>query len=108
MRQSAELAVAAPSVVAHRLTQMARAGMRPGPADHAEMQRMTTEKLMAFQQGWMAMWIEAMRWPWTIMSGGMGGLGSLTPWVRMASAGLTPVHRTATANARRLGRRRGR
>ncbi len=111
IRQSTELAVAAPAVVAHRLTQMARAGLAPGPADHAELQRMTLEKVAAFQQGWMAMWLEAWRWPWSLWSHGLPGArpprgSAWEPWLRVAAAGLAPVHRKATANARRLGRRR--
>ncbi|WP_207455706.1 phasin family protein [Azospirillum sp. SYSU D00513] len=43
-----------------------------------------------------------------MMMGGMAaGLRLAEAWSAVASAGLAPVHRTVSANARRLGRERG-
>ena len=122
-RDVAELAVAAPTVVAHRLARIAA-------ADHPEMHRMGAEKVAAFWESWAAMgwqvvalqqrsWIafQAACWrnawfpwaawrpetePWT---------GTAEVWQRnllqIAQHGLAPVHRRALANARRLGQPRG-
>ena len=52
--QTAELALAVPQVVAHRVTRLALAGARPSRRDQAEFQRMVQEKQVAFSQAWMA------------------------------------------------------
>src|SRR5687767_7245116 len=44
----AELAIAAPQVVAVRTARMLAAGVNPGAADRAEFSRMGTEKVQAF------------------------------------------------------------
>ena len=49
-RQATDLAVAAPQVVAHRLTRMAMAGANPSARDRREFTRMVSEKQTAFQQ----------------------------------------------------------
>ena len=73
----------------------ARAGHNPSVRDRKEFALMGTEKMQAAAQSWTGMF------------------AALAPlqaqWARIALAGLAPVHRTATANARRLHRgRRGR
>lgn len=99
----AELAIAAPQVVAHRLAH----------ADATERSRMVHEKIAAFGQGWAALWLR----------GVMSQQAIATAWWRamwmpfqrngvpaalhgaalgMAAAGLAPVRRTAVANAKRL------
>jgi hypothetical protein len=81
---------------------------------------MFTEKTSAFSQAWMASWA-AMYWaPWQVAlevlragAGFGGGTYALAPvrraWRRqgwgIAGSWLAPVHQTAVANARRLGRR---
>lgn len=121
-RQYAELAFAAPQVIAHRTARMAAAGATPNARDAAEFTRMFTEKTNAFTQAWIASWT-AMYWaPWKVamdLFAAGAGLGrgqavTFDPLARawrkqgwgIAGAGLAPVHRAAVANARRLGRRR--
>ena len=54
-RQAAELAVAVPQVIAHRLTRLALAGPAPSARDRREFQRMGAEKAAAFAESWNAM-----------------------------------------------------
>ena len=53
--KSAELALAVPQVVAHRLTRMAIAGPKLSKRDQKEFQRMVAEKKNAFTESWIAM-----------------------------------------------------
>jgi len=120
-RQNIELAWAAPQVIAHRTARMMAAGTTPGARDTREFTRMFTEKTSAFSQAWIASW-SALCWaPWHVAlevlragaGAGRGGSAALDPLWRawrqqgwgIAGSGLAPVHRTAMANARRLGRR---
>lgn len=117
-QQSAELAMAVPQVVGHRVTRMALAGGQPSPRDQREFQRMVDEKSAAFAESWQAMGAAALRanqqlaltmWSscWTPWS-----KSSATPqaaarrWQQAAmgvlGTGLAPVHRRAVANAKRL------
>lgn len=123
--KAAELAIAAPQVVAIRTARMLAAGAHPGAADRAEFSQMKTEKVQAFWESMFAMGAQlaktnqeyarttALQWCrlWT------------TPWLgayrpasqataslpramsKLAEAALTPVHKRATANARRLKRK---
>ena len=54
-RQAAELAVAVPQVIAHRLTRLALAGPAPSARDRQEFRRMGAEKAAAFAESWNAM-----------------------------------------------------
>lgn len=118
-RQHAELAWAAPQVIAHRTARMLRAGATPGARDTAEFTRMFTEKASAFSQAWMASCMALWWAPWQVamelLQGGAGMATGKLPhealwraWHRqgwgIAGSGLAPVHRTAVANARRLRR----
>jgi hypothetical protein len=119
-RKSSELAAAVPQIVAHRVTRMFMAGPTPSARDQTEFNRMIEEKHQAFSDAWSAMSAQAivanqalfltlwhtLCYPW--LGGGAtpvaiasqmhsAGLGVL-------NKGLTPVHRTAVANARRLAR----
>jgi hypothetical protein len=121
-RHAAELAVAVPFVVAHRLARLAAAGHRPTARDRREFRRMVDEKGPAFAASWLAMWAEGWRlqqqlawsfartwWaPWLGTSARGPGADRLVrdSLMRAWGAGLAPLHRAATANARRLGRRR--
>ena len=93
-----------------RTARMLSAGVNPSARDRRELERMGTEKVLAFWESMNAMGLEMARaqqqyallalrrwWsPWT------------TPWSAAASAtrvlekGLGPVHKRASANARRL------
>ncbi|WP_372659135.1 polyhydroxyalkanoate granule-associated phasin [Hydrogenophaga sp.] len=117
---AAELAVAVPQVVMHRLTRMAQAGVQPSARDRKEFQLMNDEKSVAFHESWAAMasqassaqqqWLQSMMqvvWqPWFPM----GATDSLAPLqvadvaMDIARQGLLPVHRQAVSNARRLNR----
>lgn len=118
--QTAELAVAVPQVVAHRLTRLALAGPALSARDRREFQRMVAEKNTAFAESWQAMamqsvrahqalaatlfrsiWFPALQRPPTagkvvaqLQREALGVFGK----------GLAPVHRKAVANARRLAR----
>ena len=119
--QAFELAFAAPQVVATRMARIAAAGGTPNKRDRVEFMRMGTEKVFAFYESWMSMWASActsqMQLAQTMSStalAAMQGKSStlLDPaWAvnaatQMATASLTPVHRKARANAKRLSRRR--
>ncbi|HEX6321017.1 MAG TPA: hypothetical protein VFZ84_19310 [Burkholderiales bacterium] len=101
--KAVELSLVAPQVVAMRSLRM---------HDQREMQRMGTEKVLAFWESMNAMGLQvakanqeyalfAMRQWWSPW---------MTPWQMAAAAtkvlekGLAPVHRRAAANARRLRR----
>ncbi|MDB5897747.1 MAG: hypothetical protein JWP22_3272 [Ramlibacter sp.] len=102
-RQATELAIAVPQVMAHRLTRMALAGTSPNARDRKEFHGMGQEKMLAFSQSWFAMgWAatEAMQKSWLAVLS-----GARVPMMDMQavlSEGMKPVHRKATANAKRL------
>ncbi|WP_345381960.1 hypothetical protein [Pseudonocardia yuanmonensis] len=87
-RQLAEIAWSAPQVVAHRTARMATGGWPPSARDRREYRRMVTEKGTAFTRA-------AVASAWAVPQA-----ASL-----VLTQGLTPVHRTVTANRRRLYRR---
>jgi hypothetical protein len=104
-RQATELAVAVPQVVAHRLTRLALAGPILSARDRREFHTMGQEKVHAFWQSWFAMgWamVEATQKAWLAMLS-----GARVPMLdthAIAVRGLAPVHRAASANAKRLAR----
>ena len=138
MTRMAELAVAAPQVVAVRTARMIAAGTNPGAADRAEFSAMHTEKVQAFWESMSAMALQTMKmqqqyarnatlqwwrlWttPWWLASNRTAAQTmsaildrpSAAQRNRAASdllaASLGPVHKRATGNARRLTRRRKR
>lgn len=71
--------------------------------DPLEMQRMHTEKMLAFWESMSAMGVSAMSQSWSLWA---------SPWQaasvasRILEEGMRPIHRRASANARRLRRRR--
>ncbi len=122
--QSAELAIAVPQVVAHRLSRMAQAGQSPSVRDQREFQRMFSEKGSAFAESWLAMGWQMLRAQQSLMMSFWQSMWWPTLWGRptarslgsqmqragwsIAGHGMAPVHRTAVANAKRLSRRRSR
>ena len=116
-RKSAELGLAVPVVVAHRVARMARAGSPPNARDRREFTRMGTEKLMAFNESWMAMWAQSMRiqheisvawwrswwlvWTNPRFQSALPKADVPCAALRFVAKGIAPVHRRATANARR-------
>lgn len=104
-RQATELAIAVPQVVGHRLTRLALAGPWPNARDRREFHTMGQEKLHAFWQSWFAMgWamLEAGQQAWIAML--QGARVPLIDVHHVLARGMAPVHRKATANARRLAR----
>lgn len=118
--KAAELAVAVPQVVAHRVTRMALSGPKLSDRDRKEFQRMVAEKSAAFTESWSAMATEALLAN-QALAGGMlrsllSGAGGRRSSAASAAAqlqrsalgilvkGVTPVHRKAVANAKRLAR----
>jgi hypothetical protein len=102
--KTGEMMFASGQVIDTRLRRIARAGHNPGVRDRAEFMRMGTEKLQATGESMMAVSQLMMRmWqPWLAGRGSLPRLSHDT--ARLASAALHPVHRAATANARRLAR----
>jgi hypothetical protein len=129
-RQTAELMMAAPQVVAHRVVRMATAGPLPSERDRREFHRMGAEKMAAFQESWSAMgshgFVMQQQWARHMMSAWSAWMRlAFNPWhpgagasiartasqsaaqlqsiaLGVAGKGLAPVHRRAVANARRL------
>ena len=116
--QSAQLAVAVPQVVAHRVTRMAIAGPKLSQRDRKEFALMVAEKESAFAEAWQAMAVQTVRANqalattllrsfWSPASWGQPLAGKLAAQMQGASLGIlgkgmAPIHRKATANARRL------
>lgn len=120
-----EIGWAAPQVVAHRTQRMLRSGLLPSAVDRVEFRRMVDEKGEAWFESmlqmsteawkvWFAIaestmrswWLASSAWP----SGGPRSpyCGAARRWAKsapnIAYVGLGPIHRRATANARRLAR----
>jgi hypothetical protein len=95
-RQAAELSVAVPQVMAHRLARMALAGATPSARDRRELQRMYAEKALALAESWNAMALEALQANQQLM------LSPMQAALEMAATAMAPFHRRAIANARRL------
>lgn len=119
--KTAELAVAVPQVIAHRMARMALAGAMPTPRDQEEFRRMFEEKHQAFSQAWLAMtlqsavvsqvWITAVARALSAprLDGHVNDLMRAhqrlqSDTLGVLNKGLAPVHRKAVANARRLAR----
>ena len=120
-KQALELSVAAPLVIAHRVSRMAAAGTRPSARDRNEFALMGTEKILALYQSWGAMWWQACMSQVALaqsismaamsaMSGARTGprlsAATRTAAAKVLSAGLSPFHKKAVANAKRLSRRK--
>ena len=119
-QQAAELALAVPQVVAHRLTRIALAGPRPSPRDRKEFARMVAEKNEAFGEAWQAMALHGVRAQQALGASLLASFFAVGRGRRPSPArsvaqlhqatlgvlgkGLAPVHRKAVANARRLAR----
>jgi len=117
MTQWAELAFAVPQVVAHRVTRMAIAGSAPSARDRREFELMSAEKTAAFNESWNAMAVQTMRANQALALSmlrslwipGRASANAVTTQLQntalaVLGKGMAPVHRKATANARRLAR----
>jgi len=99
-RKSMEIGIAAPQVIAHRLTRMALAGPRPSERDLREFTGMWLEKPAAFGQAFLAAWLQFVRHQWSF------GASLWPAMFAITNAAIAPVHSKAVANARRLARTR--
>lgn len=117
--KAAEFGLAVPYVVGHRLNRLASAGLLPSARDRREFQLMGVEKIAAFSESWFAM--SMVIWQANLALGSSMLAVTATPWLGGPAAqagfwarhwqstmaavldkGFEPIHRTATANARRL------
>ena len=109
--RTGEMLMASSVVIPMRLGQMAAAGANPSPRDQKEFARMAPEKLQAGTESLFAMaaglqqmqmrWLMQLWQPWF---GARAHPGHGAQWARLASSGIAPIHRAATANAKRLTR----
>jgi hypothetical protein len=120
--KAAELAVAVPQVVAHRVARMAVAGPALSQRDRKEFKLMIAEKQTAFTQAIQAMATQTLRANQSLAASFLRSMWSANFWgnpsgakaatqVRNAALGIldkgmAPVHRKAVANAKRLARTR--
>ena len=118
--KTAELAVAVPQVVAHRVARMAMAGPTLSERDRKEFERMVAEKHTAFSEALQAMATQSVRANQALATSFMRSVWSparapkptpakLAAQVHAAALGvlgkgMDPVHRKAVANAKRLAR----
>jgi hypothetical protein len=118
--KTAQLAVAVPQVMAHRMTRMALAGPRLSSRDRKEFELMVAEKNAALGEAWTAMAAQTAKvnqalaesFFSSLLLAAQGRKSSATApalqWqqamLSVLGKGLAPVHRKAMANARRLAR----
>lgn len=118
--KTAELALAVPQVVAHRVARMALAGRTLSARDRKEFELMVAEKNAAFGESWNAMVAQtvlanqalAASFFKSFLAVGRGrnaSAASSAAQLQRAALGVlgkgfAPVHRKAVANAKRLGR----
>jgi hypothetical protein len=127
LAKAAELSMAVPQVIALRTLRMMSAGASPSARDRKELSRMGTEKVQAFWESVHAMNMQVARasqeyalhamrqalsaWasPWAMLSYWSAPRPLTQKQLRrsmgkIVAAGMGPVHKRATANARRLRR----
>ena len=121
-RKAIDISLAAPQVVAHRLTRMALAGPVLSSRDQQEFTNMVLEKQLAFAQSWLGAWQAAMQGPWNMawsmwQNSLSPSKSAFVPWnswqwmnqgmdyqAKVANAALAPIQRKAVSNARRLAK----
>lgn len=102
------------------MTRMALSGKTPSARDRKEFERMVAEKNAAFVESWNAMAVQAVRANQTLAASFFKSFFAAARGKRpsaaraaaqfrraalgVAAKGFAPVHRKATANAKRLGR----
>lgn len=127
--QAAETARASSEVINARAGLLHDAARSPMTADYAELTRMVPERIDAFARSGLAVmrdltsiqaayWTQAQRVGVLMLAGRVPtaseatvfaavtrehALGAITAGAQMSCAALAPVHRAATANARRMG-----
>ncbi|QIL80049.1 hypothetical protein G7047_09155 [Diaphorobacter sp. HDW4A] len=112
-RQLAELSVAAPQVIAHRVTRMALSSpTQLSKRDHKEFTGMVAEKQVAFAQSWWTLCMEmgkmqqSLFWSWMRGPTALSGQLSRMPQTleRISAKSVAPIHRKAVQNSKRLAR----
>ena len=112
-----ELAFATPQVIAARLWLIASAGPNLSKRDQKEMFTMINEKVAGFTEAWHTLWLESLRLQNRMFFDAIS-MNPATPdstaamfenWQKIAFSALpatvlAPIHKRATANARRLSR----
>jgi len=111
--KAAELGVAVPQVIAHRVTRMALAGPVWSARDRKEFTDMVFEKQVSFTRSWFAMVTEAVRLQQqflfslaTTTSAAGHARRARAGVLRLSSRALSPIHSKAVANSRRLAKTR--
>ena len=118
--QAADLSIAVPRVVAHRVARLSQSWPTPTAGDRRELHLMGAEKVAAFWESWNAMFVEGARanqrlwfawmrslWmPWTgsPFSPNAASTRLQRTTFGILASGLAPVRRRAVGNAKRLGR----
>ena len=118
--KATELAFAVPQVVAHRVTRMALSGRTLSARDRKEFELMVAEKNAAFIESWNAMAVQAVLANQALAASFFKSFFTVAQGKKLSAArsaaqfqraalkvlgkGLVPVHRKATANAKRLAR----
>jgi hypothetical protein len=88
LAKSAELAIAAPQVIAHRVTRMAIAGPTLSARDRKEFQLMVAEKMAGFGEAWSAMVLQTIRANQTVAVCCFGHFGAFARPPRVINCGL--------------------
>lgn len=121
--QATELALAVPQVIAHRMARLAISGPLPSARDRKEFDLMSAEKVEAFSESLNAMveqachahgqlaasTISSIWFPWAPaarQAASTAPVNYVTALSQILDKGMAPVHRRATANAKRLSRTR--
>jgi hypothetical protein len=118
--QALDLALAAPQVVAHRVTRMALAGPVPSQRDRKEFRGMVAEKHDAFLESWVAIntqalvaqqamlasfWRRLLTPPWLAKTvPGQTAAQLHRAGAKIVAEGIEPLRRKAVANAKRLSK----
>jgi len=120
MDHLAELGRDVPQIINHRITQMAYAGPFLSESERQEYRDMFTEKTLAFNASWSAMFMQTLRTNQTLTDSFLRSFWS--PWLGMAPSvtavatelqgaamgvlekGMAPVYQQVTANARHVAR----
>ena len=100
--KTAEMLLSSGFVINSRVNRMAKAGPSPSARDRKEFMLMGAEKAQAAQESMLAVYPRMAAAGMAMMTGAWRPAHALHESARIAHAALAPVHRKATANARRL------
>ncbi|MBC7602191.1 MAG: hypothetical protein H7255_05955 [Ramlibacter sp.] len=100
--KTCEMLASSGVVINHRVGRMARAGVSPNARDRKEFMLMGTEKSKAAHDSMLAVLTRLTSANLAMMSGVWRPANAFNESAHIAHAALAPIHRKATANARRL------